>query len=94
MKTKVEFLNNEKSAETGLTNLVEPDTDLKHMLVEYVGEKKSTDGNVTVEMIVDTMAEEFPDFVLALAEENWVRGYQQAFFDLRGDLENNDEQSE
>jgi hypothetical protein len=96
MKTKVEFLNNEESAETGLTNLVEPDTDLKNMLVEYVGEKKSTDGNVTVEMIVDTMAEEFPDFVLALAEENWVRGYQQAFFDLRGDLdlENDDEQPE
>ena len=45
-------------------------------------------------MIVDTMAEEFPDFVLALAEENWVRGYQQAFFDLRGDLESDDEQSE
>jgi hypothetical protein len=94
MKTKVEFLNNEEPAETGLADLVEPDTDLKNMLVEYVGEKKSTDGNVTVEMIVDTMAEEFPDFVLALAEENWVRGYQQAFFDLRGDLESDDEQSE
>lgn len=94
MKTKVEFLNNKEPDETGLTDLVEPDTDLKNMLVEYVGEKKSTDGNVTVEMIVDTMAEEFPDFVLALAEENWVRGYQQAFFDLRGDLENNDEQPE
>ena len=94
MKTKVEFLNNGEPAETVLTNLVEPDTDLKNMLVEYVGEKKSTDGDVTVEMIVDMMSEEFPDFVLALAEENWVRGYQQAFFDLRGDLENNDEQPE
>ena len=94
MKTKVEFLDNEEPVETGLSNLVEPDTDLKNMLVEYVGEKKSTDGNVTVEMIVDTMSEEFPDFVLALAEENWVRGYQQAFFDLRGDLESNDEQPE
>ena len=77
-----------------LKESVEPDNDLKNMLVEYVGEKKSTDGNVTVGMIVETMADEFPDFVLALAEENWVRGYQQAFYDLRGDLENTDEQSE
>jgi hypothetical protein len=92
MKTKIEFLNKDENAVTGLSDVVEPDTDLKNMLVEYVGEKKSPDGNVTVEMIVDTMAEEFPDFVLALAEENWVRGYQQAFYDLRGDLEDNDDQ--
>ena len=93
MKAKIEFLKNEEDTSTVLSDLVEPDTDLKNMLVEYVGEKKSTDGNVTVEMIVDTMAEEFPDFVLALAEENWVRGYQQAFYDLRGNLEDENEQS-
>lgn len=94
MKTKVEFLDTKEEDNATLSDVVEPDTDLKNMLVEYVGEKKSTDGNVTVGMIVETMADEFPDFVLALAEENWVRGYQQAFYDLRGDLENTDEQSE
>jgi uncharacterized iron-regulated protein len=33
-------------------------------------------------MIVETMAKEFPEFVLALAEENWIRGYQQALDDV------------
>ena len=33
-------------------------------------------------MIVETMAKEFPEFVLALAEENWIRGYQQALDDI------------
>lgn len=92
MKTKVQFLENEENDNAALSDIVEPDTDLKNILVEYVGEKKSPDGNVTVEMIVDAMAEEFPGFVLALAEENWVRGYQQAFYDLRGDLEKDNEQ--
>ena len=73
-----EFENN-----PALIKAVQPDTDLKNMLVEYVGEKTSPeDSNVTVEMIVEVMANEFPEFVLALAEENWVRGYQQALDDV------------
>ena len=65
-----------------LHNLVEPDSDLKNMLVEYVGESLNPDNqNVTVEMIVDVVAKEFPEFLLAVAEENWVRGYQQALQD-------------
>ena len=43
-----------------LTDLVQPDNDLKNILV----------------------AEEFPQFVFAIAEENWVRGYEQAFVDV------------
>ena len=65
-----------------LHNLVEPDSDLKNMLVEYGGESLDPDDqNVTVEMIVDVVAKEFPEFLLAIAEENWVRGYQQALQD-------------
>jgi hypothetical protein len=33
-------------------------------------------------MIVETMAEEFPEFLMAIAEENWVRGYHQALSDV------------
>ena len=33
-------------------------------------------------MVVETVAEEFPDFLAAIAEENWVRGYQQAINDI------------
>tara|TARA_B100000427_G_C15159727_1_gene442490 strand:- start:189 stop:470 length:282 start_codon:yes stop_codon:yes gene_type:complete len=66
-----------------LKKTVLPENDLKNMLVEYVGEKMSPeDQNVTVEMVIETMAAEFPEFLLAIAEENWVRGYQQAIDDV------------
>jgi len=62
---------------------VEPNNNLKNFLINHVGGKiKPDDDNVTVEMIVETMAEEFPEFVLVLAEENWIRGYQQALDDV------------
>tara|TARA_R110000824_G_scaffold76935_2_gene194796 strand:- start:116 stop:427 length:312 start_codon:yes stop_codon:yes gene_type:complete len=66
-----------------LEQMVEPDNHLKNFLVEYVGEKYNPeDQEVTVEMIVETMAAEFPEFLLAVAEENWIRGYQQAIGDV------------
>tara|TARA_B100001094_G_C18141359_1_gene778071 strand:+ start:418 stop:726 length:309 start_codon:yes stop_codon:yes gene_type:complete len=66
-----------------LSEMVEPDNHLKNFLVEYVGDKYNPeDGEVTVEMIVETMASEFPEFLLAVAEENWIRGYHQALDDV------------
>ena len=66
-----------------LQKVVEPENDLKNFLVEYTGEKNDPeDKNVTVEMIIDTMAKEFPEFILAIAEENWIRGYHQALEDV------------
>lgn len=67
----------------GLDEEVSPETPLKHMFVDYVGNKKKPeDDTVTVEMIVETLAEEFPEFLMAVAEENWIRGYQQALDDV------------
>tara|TARA_B110000211_G_C13583841_1_gene337433 strand:- start:164 stop:418 length:255 start_codon:yes stop_codon:yes gene_type:complete len=67
----------------GLAEVVSPDTKMKEWLVNYVGENHNPDDEgVTVEMIVTTMANEFPEFLMAVAEENWIRGYQQAFDDL------------
>jgi len=34
-----------------------------------------------VEMIVGVLAEEFPELVYSLAEENWIRGYEQGLED-------------
>ena len=66
-----------------LTKDVDPDTHLKNMIVEYVGEEiNPEDKNVTLEMVIAVMANEFPELVLALAEENWIRGYQQALDDV------------
>lgn len=68
---------------TMINEEVKQENPMKTWLVQYVGGKfKPQDGKVTVAMIVDAMAQEFPDFVLALAEENWIRGYQQALFDV------------
>lgn len=54
---------------------VSADNELKDMLVTYVGTKFDKE-DVTVNMIVETLAHEFPEFVYAFAEENFLRGYQ------------------
>jgi|TARA_R100000030_G_scaffold75982_1_gene59043 hypothetical protein len=67
----------------GLKETVDTDTEMKNWLVNYVGERHDPDsGEVTVEMIVETMATEFPEFLMAVAEENWIRGYHQALNDV------------
>ena len=60
----------------------EKEAPLKNMIVEYVGEKLSSDGEVTVEMVVEVLAEEFPEFLMLVAEENWIRGYEQGLADV------------
>ena len=63
--------------------LPDSESELKMMLVEYVGKQKNPEDEVvTVEMIIEVMTEQFPEFILALAEENWIRGYHQAFADI------------
>ena len=66
--------------------VVSKNTQLKEMFVDYVGNKLTTDETegehqVTVEMIISVLAEEFPEFILAMAEENWIRGYQKGLDD-------------
>ena len=68
-----------------LTQTVDTDTKLKEWLVNYVGQQQNEEdknGDITVEMIVDTVSKEFPEFLMAVAEENWVRGYYQAMVDV------------
>ena len=74
---------------------VQKDNAMKAWLVNYVGKKmNAVNGEVTVDMIVQAMAEEFPDFLMLIAQENWLRGYQQALHDVDyGDLRKNEEQS-
>ena len=70
---------------------VTKDTPLKEWLVNYVGtqfqsrigEDNEWDGSVTVEMIVEVVSGEFPEFMMAIAEENWIRGYHQALVDVK-----------
>jgi hypothetical protein len=66
-----------------LKEAVAKDSEIKEWLVNYVGDKHSPENDeVTVEMIIETVGEQFPEFLLALAEENWIRGYHQAMVDV------------
>ena len=55
--------------------VIQPESKLKEYLVEYVGTKFDNE-QVTVNMIAEALAEEFPEFIMAFAEENFLRGYQ------------------
>ena len=66
-----------------LTQVVEAENELKNFVIQYVGGVlKPEDEEVTVEMIVEVFAKDFPEFLMAIAEENFIRGYQQAFTDI------------
>lgn len=66
---------------------VEKDSKLKQFVVDYVGEKLSPDDEcITVDMVLDVFANEFPEFLQVLAEENYFRGYEDAL-NVQKDLE-------
>ena len=78
-----EFPNEaQQDANPDLTAPVEKVNPMKEWLIDYVGNiLKTTDGNVTTQMIVHAVGVEFPELMLAIAEENWMRGYAQALHD-------------
>tara|TARA_Y100000356_G_scaffold121906_1_gene115621 strand:+ start:513 stop:764 length:252 start_codon:yes stop_codon:yes gene_type:complete len=60
-----------------LQKVVSLEGELKNLIVNYVGNKKSPDNEeVTLEMVITTVAEEFPELLLVVAEENFIRGYE------------------
>ena len=82
---KVTFDDTEHDIEKNeeLTNEVQTGSELKDIIVNYVGTKKNPENDeVTLQLVLDTFSEEFPEFVLPLAEENFIRGYNQALFDV------------
>ncbi len=68
------------------------DNELKDIIVNYVGNTLNPESEeITVEQIINIFAKQFPEFLLAIAEENWVNGYSQALKDL--DYVNNTQSS-
>lgn len=62
---------------------VDPVNPMKAWLVNYVGDKLQPENDeVNVEMIIRVMADEFPEFLMPVAEENFIRGYRQAMADM------------
>jgi len=82
---KVNFDDEQHSAEINedLVKNIQADSELKGLIVNYVGTKKNPENDeVTLQLVLDTFSEEFPEFVLPLAEENFIRGYNQALYDV------------
>ena len=70
---------------------LESDSEMKEWLINYVGEKEKPENDeVNIEMILKVMATEFPEFLLPLAEENFIRGYQQAMLDIEDSVQKKD----
>jgi hypothetical protein len=98
MENKMINNDNSYLENKSLKEKIEKDTPIKEWLVNYVGteflsEMKRInsetpedllewDGSVTVEMIIEMMATQFPEFLMAVAEENFIRGYTQAMVDV------------
>jgi len=67
-----------------LKEVVPTESELKEIIVNYVGNTINPDTDeITVENVIDVFAEQFPEFLMALAEENWINGYTQAITDTR-----------
>jgi hypothetical protein len=63
--------------------IIPSDNELKEIIVNYVGNYLNpVKEEITVEQVIEVFAEQFPEFLLALAEENWINGYTQALNDL------------
>ena len=64
--------------------LVKNDTKLKELIVNYVGEQlHPLKPEVTVEDIVNIFADEFPEFLMVVAQENFLRGYTPGLEDAK-----------
>tara|TARA_R110002124_G_scaffold89937_9_gene229795 strand:+ start:5439 stop:5705 length:267 start_codon:yes stop_codon:yes gene_type:complete len=79
---------------TGLLNrVVEVEGALKEYLVDYVGNKiKPENDEVTVHMVIQVLASEFPELVVSIIEENYLKGYQQGLddaVDMQGTIDHN-----
>jgi hypothetical protein len=61
---------------------VDTTTGLKELVVNYIGNRLDAEEVITVDMAVQVFAAEFPEFLMAVAEENFLRGYEQALTDV------------
>lgn len=61
----------------------QPELHLRNFLIQYTGFKLNPeDEKITLQMLIHVLADEFPEIVMAIAEENFMRGYQQGIQDV------------
>lgn len=79
----------EEDARQAMEEEVESDNPLKELFVNYVGHKfQPENGKVTVELCIRALAEEFPEFLAPVAEQNFMLGYYQCERDIQMIVEN------
>ena len=68
------------------------ESELKDFLVSYTGNILDEE-KVTVQMIAEVLASEFPEFAFSFAEENYIRGYQLGLEDAYRAFKGNPEET-
>ncbi len=63
-----------------LDKVVEVGNELQEDLVRHVRDRTNED-QVTLGQVIGILASEFPELVITIAEENWIRGYKQGLDD-------------
>ena len=63
-----------------LDKTVEVRNELQEDLVRHVRNRINED-QVTLGQVIGILASEFPEIVITIAEENWIRGYKQGLDD-------------
>ena len=65
-----------------LDKVVEVRNEIQEDLVRHVENKiNEHKDQVTIGQVIGILASEFPELVIAIAEENWIRGYKQGLDD-------------
>ena len=65
-----------------LDKTVEARNELQEDLVRHVGNRIDVHKDqVTIGQVIGILASEFPELVITIAEENWIRGYKQGLDD-------------
>ena len=63
-----------------LDKVVEVRNEIQEDLVRHVRNRINED-QVTLGQVIGILASEFPELVITIAEENWIRGYKQGLDD-------------
>ena len=63
-----------------LDKVVEVGNELQEDLVQHVRNRTNED-QITLGQVIGILASEFPELVITIAEENWIRGYKQGLDD-------------
>jgi len=67
-----------------LDKVVEVRNEVQEDLVRHVENKINVHKDqITIGQVIGILASEFPEIVIAIAEENWIRGYKQGLDDAQ-----------